>query len=213
MTKCDFRLRHGRSPISLLHIFRTPFLKNISGSGWLLSDNCNTSWEKMQMFKIFNGEYYPNYSNSLGCFLFPFISHNHYLTLESLLVLKWNSLLLNTAWKIFVFRVFQVCIQPEYRKIRTRKTPNTRIQDIFTDHFFALLSDAFVSCIWCNLETFTSRSLWKMKLMQGNIYVFASVIKNQCSICKIHTTKFIKLLIVTSKEKLSKKINYPQIKK
>ena len=51
-----------------------------------------------------------------------------------------------------------------------------------------------------------------MKLMQGNIYVFASVIKNQCSICKIHTTKFIKLLIVASKEKLSKKINYPQIK-
>ena len=148
-----------------------------------------------------------------AAFCFPFISHNHYLTLESLLVLKWNSLLLNTAWKIFVFRVFQVCIQPEYRKIRTRKTPNTRIQDIFTDHFFALLSDAFVSCIWCNLETFTSRSLWKMKLMQGNIYVFASVIKNQCSICKIHTTKFIKLLIVTSTEKLSKKINYPQIKK
>ena len=52
-----------------------------------------------------------------------------------------------------------------------------------------------------------------MKLMQGNIYVFASVIKNQCSICKIHTTKFIKLLIVTLTEKLSKKINYPQIKK
>ena len=31
---CDFieiTLRHGRSPVNLLHIFKTPFLKNTSG--------------------------------------------------------------------------------------------------------------------------------------------------------------------------------------
>ena len=34
---CNFienAIRHGRSPVNLLHIFRTPFLKNTSG--WLL---------------------------------------------------------------------------------------------------------------------------------------------------------------------------------
>ena len=41
MPKCDFNkvafnfveitLRHGCSPVNLLHIFRTPFLKNTSG--------------------------------------------------------------------------------------------------------------------------------------------------------------------------------------
>ena len=43
MPKCDFgmlckfieiALRHGYSPVTLLHIFRTPFPKNTSG--WLL---------------------------------------------------------------------------------------------------------------------------------------------------------------------------------
>ena len=41
MPKCDFNkvakqitLRHGCSPVNLLHIFRTPFLKNTSE--WLL---------------------------------------------------------------------------------------------------------------------------------------------------------------------------------
>ena len=41
MSKCDFNkveiaLRHGCSPVNLLHVFRTPFLKNTSG--WLLLD-------------------------------------------------------------------------------------------------------------------------------------------------------------------------------
>ena len=46
MPKCDFSkvvkqlyeisLRHGCSPVSLLHVFRTPFPKNTSG--WLLLD-------------------------------------------------------------------------------------------------------------------------------------------------------------------------------
>ena len=27
----EFKLRHGCSPVNLLHIFRTPFLKNTSG--------------------------------------------------------------------------------------------------------------------------------------------------------------------------------------
>ena len=44
MPKCDFiesifigiRLRHGCSPVNLLHFFRTPFFKNTSG-GVLLS--------------------------------------------------------------------------------------------------------------------------------------------------------------------------------
>ena len=47
MPKCDFieiALWHGFSPVNLLHIFRTTFLKNISG--WLLLsidyDNINT---------------------------------------------------------------------------------------------------------------------------------------------------------------------------
>ena len=31
MLKCDFKLRHGCSPVNLLHIFRTPFYKNTSG--------------------------------------------------------------------------------------------------------------------------------------------------------------------------------------
>ena len=37
---------------------------------------------------------------------------------------------------------------------------------------------------------------------------FADVIKNRCSICKVHATKFLKLLIVTSKETLLKKNIY-----
>ena len=43
MSKCDFSevasaitLRHGCSPVNLLHIFRPPFLKNTSG--WAGSD-------------------------------------------------------------------------------------------------------------------------------------------------------------------------------
>ena len=41
MQKCDFsivalQLRHGCSPVNLLHIFRTPFTKNTSG-GLLLA--------------------------------------------------------------------------------------------------------------------------------------------------------------------------------
>ena len=41
MSKCDFNkveitLRHGCSPVNLLHVFRTPFLKNTSE--WLLLD-------------------------------------------------------------------------------------------------------------------------------------------------------------------------------
>ena len=31
MPKCDTTLRHGCSPVNLLHIFRIPFLKNTSG--------------------------------------------------------------------------------------------------------------------------------------------------------------------------------------
>ena len=31
MPKCYFALRHGCSPINLLHIFRTPFPRNTSG--------------------------------------------------------------------------------------------------------------------------------------------------------------------------------------
>ena len=41
MSKCDFNkveiaLRHECSPVNLLHVFRTPFLKNTSE--WLLLD-------------------------------------------------------------------------------------------------------------------------------------------------------------------------------
>ena len=44
MSKCDFKLqsnfieitlRHGFSPVNLLHIFRTPFSKNTSGGCFL----------------------------------------------------------------------------------------------------------------------------------------------------------------------------------
>ena len=34
MPKCEITLRHGCSPVNLLHIFRTPFTRNTSG--WLL---------------------------------------------------------------------------------------------------------------------------------------------------------------------------------
>ena len=34
--KVEMTLRHGCSPVNLLHIFRTPFPKNTSG--WLLLD-------------------------------------------------------------------------------------------------------------------------------------------------------------------------------
>ena len=34
MPKCDFTFLHGCSPVTLLHIFGTPFSKN--NSGWLL---------------------------------------------------------------------------------------------------------------------------------------------------------------------------------
>ena len=57
MAKCDFNkaacnfieitLRHGCSPVNLLHIFRAPFPKNTSG--WLLLklalDQCKSSSE------------------------------------------------------------------------------------------------------------------------------------------------------------------------
>ena len=49
MTKCDFKklrrnlieitLRHGCSPVNLLHVFRTPFTKNAYG-GLLLYKFC-----------------------------------------------------------------------------------------------------------------------------------------------------------------------------
>ena len=45
MPKCDFNkiaLRHGCSPVNLLHIFRTPFLKSTSGWLLLLSISCRT---------------------------------------------------------------------------------------------------------------------------------------------------------------------------
>ena len=48
MPKCDFnkvalqiKLRHGSSPVRLLHIFRTPFSENTSG--WLLLEVENMS--------------------------------------------------------------------------------------------------------------------------------------------------------------------------
>ena len=45
----EITLRHGCSPVNLLHIFRTPFLKNTSG--WLLLiihiKSTNTSWRSL----------------------------------------------------------------------------------------------------------------------------------------------------------------------
>ena len=35
MPKCDFKLWHGFSLVNLLHIFKTPFPKNISGGLFL----------------------------------------------------------------------------------------------------------------------------------------------------------------------------------
>ena len=40
MPKCEIALRHGCSPVNLLHTFRAPFSKNTSG--WLLL-NCGES--------------------------------------------------------------------------------------------------------------------------------------------------------------------------
>ena len=49
MSKCDFNkfieitLRHGYSPVNLLHIFKTPFLKDTSGGLLLVIDASNGS--------------------------------------------------------------------------------------------------------------------------------------------------------------------------
>ena len=66
MPKCDFNkvecnfieitLQHGCSPVNLLHIFRTPFTKNISG--WLLlclllpfTKNCFLTYDSYEFIK------------------------------------------------------------------------------------------------------------------------------------------------------------------
>ena len=41
MPKCEITLWHGCSPVNLLHISRTPFLKNISGRLLLKVDSIN----------------------------------------------------------------------------------------------------------------------------------------------------------------------------
>ena len=45
MPKCEITLRHGCSPVNLLHIFRTPFLKNTSGRFLLILSNWTSTNE------------------------------------------------------------------------------------------------------------------------------------------------------------------------
>ena len=56
MLKCDFNyfvtllkllLRHGYSSVNLLHVFRTPFYKNIHGGVFLYSKSCQISKMKL----------------------------------------------------------------------------------------------------------------------------------------------------------------------
>ena len=55
MPKCDFNkvaIRHGYSPVNLLHIFRTPFTKNTSGRP-LLSFECFSLKHSTAFVKIY----------------------------------------------------------------------------------------------------------------------------------------------------------------
>ena len=59
MPKCDVKkfieiaLRHGCSPLNLLHLFRTPFTKNASGWLHLNISNFLTFTNKLKILKIF----------------------------------------------------------------------------------------------------------------------------------------------------------------
>ena len=64
MPKCDFNkvalqitLRHGCSPVNLLHIFRTPFPKNTSG--WLLLIDTTEHFREI-LYLLVSGKYFVN---------------------------------------------------------------------------------------------------------------------------------------------------------
>ena len=62
---CNFieiTLRHGFSPVNLLHIFRTPFLKNISG--WLL---LNVAQKSLRVWKKYKRSLF---SSVQHCYMF-----------------------------------------------------------------------------------------------------------------------------------------------
>ena len=91
---CNFieiTLRHGCSPVNLLHIFRTPFFKNTSG--WLLLYNLDAILEK------------ENYSNTLfWMFEESFMKANHkhchlLITTNDPVSIKLNVLILEVSQK------------------------------------------------------------------------------------------------------------------
>ena len=95
MSKCDFNkvalqlfeitLRHGCSPVNLLHIFRTPFLKNTSG--WMLLD--------VKTFSV-----NPKKVRFLS-FSYDVISLWNMLFMDGHWYIKWNMLWFPVVWQWF----------------------------------------------------------------------------------------------------------------
>ena len=49
--------------------------------------------------------------------------------------------------------------------------------------------------IWYKIETFTSVSLWQLKVNGDTIFCFGDVIKNQFLVCEIHSSHVTKLMV------------------
>ena len=96
----EIALRHGCFPVNLLHIFRTPFLKNISG--WLLLTNHDTATNHISICRL-NGSCSRPISRWSGIFSYvPFQS-------ESIYVLQ-TALFFTFGWTPSVeFILYQIC--------------------------------------------------------------------------------------------------------
>ena len=57
-TFTEITLRHGCSPVKLLHISRTPFPRNVSGCLLLSLRSSREVWRRLQAIVIDNGQHY-----------------------------------------------------------------------------------------------------------------------------------------------------------
>ena len=57
-TFTEITLRHGCSPVKLLHISRTPFPRNVSGCLLLSLRSSREVWRRLQAIMIDNGQHY-----------------------------------------------------------------------------------------------------------------------------------------------------------